>query len=142
MAILFGYQSELIIGQKMLMIILVVIMTLKILSNWLITIKKILRSFMCKSTCCKKLRSFYTKALQFELTHEKNMPTVQKFPVTLGQEDGEGTIWTHEMVSLYLGGTDHVDPTDYWTETANDYFGTDYDVEDFVELIQAYYNAL
>lgn len=62
-------------------------------------------------------------------------------PVTLGQEDGEGTIWTHEMVSLYLGGTDHVDPTDYWTETANDYFRTDYDVKDFVELVQAYYNA-
>ena len=55
-------------------------------------------------------------------------------PVTLGQEDGEGTIWTHEMVSLYLGGTDHVDPTDYWTETANDYFGTDYDIEDLSNL--------
>lgn len=46
------------------------------------------------------------------------------------------------MVSLYLGGTDHVVPTDYWTEITNDYFGTDYDVEDFVELVQAYYNAL
>lgn len=97
--------------------------------------------------------------IQFELTHEDSQKgfaeqlanaayytayMLKKYdlPVTLGQEDGEGTIWTHEMVSLYLGGTDHVDPTDYWTETANDYFGTDYDVEDFVELIQAYYNAL
>ena len=35
------------------------------------------------------------------------------------------------MVSNYLGGTDHVDPTDYWSESANDYFGSDYDVEDF-----------
>ncbi len=97
--------------------------------------------------------------IQFELTHEDSkkgfaeqlanaayytayMLKKYDLPVTLGQEDGEGTIWTHEMVSLYLGGTDHVDPTDYWTETANEYFGTDYDVEDFVELVQAYYNSL
>lgn len=97
--------------------------------------------------------------IQFELTHEDSQKgfaeqlanaayytayMLKKYdlPVTLGQEDGEGTIWTHEMVSLYLGGTNHVDPTDYWTETANDYFGTDYDIEDFVELVQAYYNAL
>ena len=52
-------------------------------------------------------------------------------PVTLGQENSDGTIWIHEMVSNYLGGTDHVDPTDYWSESANDYFGSDYDVERF-----------
>ena len=96
--------------------------------------------------------------IQFELIHENSQKGFAKqlanaayyvaymlkkynLPVTLGQEDGEGTIWTHEMVSLYFGGTDHIDPTDYWIETANDYFGTDYDVDDFVKLIQAYYNA-
>ena len=63
-------------------------------------------------------------------------------PVTKGQKDGSGTVWTHEMVSLYLGGTDHVDPTDYWSSTAKQLFGVDYDVDDFIELIQAYYNSL
>lgn len=97
--------------------------------------------------------------IQFELTHEDSQDGFAKqlanaayytaymlkkydLPVTLGQENGEGSIWTHEMVSNYLGGTDHVDPTDYWSESANDYFGVDYDVEDFAELVQAYYNAL
>ena len=63
-------------------------------------------------------------------------------PVTLGQEDRSGTVWTHEMVSLYLGGTDHLDPTDYWTDLAEQYFGTDYSVDDFVDLVQDYYNAI
>ncbi|SDQ21249.1 N-acetylmuramoyl-L-alanine amidase [Streptococcus sp. 45] len=97
--------------------------------------------------------------IQFELTHETSQDgfarqlanaayytayMLKKYdlPVTLGQENGDGSIWTHEMVSNYLGGTDHVDPTDYWSESANDYFGSDYDVEDFVELVQAYYNTL
>lgn len=97
--------------------------------------------------------------IQFELTHENSQDAFAKqlanaayytaymlkkfnLPVTLGQENGSGSIWTHEMVSQYLGGTDHVDPTDYWSETAYYYFGCDYDVNDFVELVQAYYNTL
>lgn len=36
-----------------------------------------------------------------------------QLPVTVGEEDGSGTVWTYEMVSEYLGGTDHIDPTDY-----------------------------
>ncbi|MCK1238276.1 peptidoglycan recognition protein family protein [Streptococcus uberis] len=43
-------------------------------------------------------------------------------PLTLGQANGEGTLWTHEMISLYLGGTDHIDPTDYWSQSAYLFF--------------------
>ncbi|MGV3322722.1 peptidoglycan recognition protein family protein [Streptococcus hyovaginalis] len=63
-------------------------------------------------------------------------------PVTVGQEDGQGTIWTHDMVSRYLGGTDHTDPVDYWTSMANYYWGVDYTVDDFTQLVQTYYNQL
>lgn len=97
--------------------------------------------------------------IQFELTHEYTLESFATqlanaayytafmlkqyhLPVTIGQEDGTGTVWTHEMVSTYLGGTDHIDPTDYWTSTATKLFGTDYSVEDFSDLVQAYYNAL
>ena len=31
-------------------------------------------------------------------------------PVTKGTKDGGGTVWTHAMISSYLGGTDHEDP--------------------------------
>ncbi|AXJ13478.1 peptidoglycan recognition protein family protein [Streptococcus pluranimalium] len=63
-------------------------------------------------------------------------------PVTIGQEDGQGSIWTHDMVSRYLGGTDHSDPVEYWRGMANYYWGVDYTVEDFTQLVQAYYNQL
>ncbi|MEQ9810891.1 peptidoglycan recognition protein family protein [Streptococcus jiangjianxini] len=63
-------------------------------------------------------------------------------PVTVAQEDGQGTIWTHDMVSRYLGGTDHTDPVDYWTSMANYYWGVDYTVDDFAQLVQTYYSQL
>lgn len=65
-----------------------------------------------------------------------------RLPVTVGEEDGSGTVWTHEMVSEYLGGTDHIDPTDYWDSSAAELFDTTYDVDDFVQLVQAYYNLM
>lgn len=65
-----------------------------------------------------------------------------QLPVTVGEEDGSGTVWTHEMVSEYLGGTDHIDPTDYWDSSAAEFFDTTYDVDDFVQLVQVYYNIM
>lgn len=97
--------------------------------------------------------------IQFEMTHEYTadgfarqvgnaayytayMLKKYNLPVTLGQKDGDGTLWTHEMVSLYLGGTDHIDPTAYWSSAASEYFGSDYTIEDFQDLVQAYYNEI
>lgn len=59
--------------------------------------------------------------------------------VTLGSSDGSGTVWTHEMVSNYLGGTDHTDPTDYWTSSASSLFNSEYTAENFKNLVLAYY---
>lgn len=97
--------------------------------------------------------------VQFEMTHEYSARSFAKqlanaayytaytlknnnLPVTRGTKDGSGTVWTHSMVSSYLGGTDHVDPNSYWTTAARKYFGTTYNVNDFIELVQAYYNRL
>lgn len=63
-------------------------------------------------------------------------------PVTLGQKDASGSVWTHQMVSSYLGGTDHQDPDAYWTAAAAEFFDSDYSVKNFLDLIQAYYNQL
>ncbi|MGT2924801.1 peptidoglycan recognition protein family protein [Streptococcus caviae] len=65
-----------------------------------------------------------------------------QLPVTLGQKDASGTVWTHQMVSSYLGGTDHQDPDDYWNGAAAEFFASDYSVQDFLDLIQVYYNQL
>lgn len=46
------------------------------------------------------------------------------------------------MISLYLGGTDHIDPTDYWSQSAYRFFGTTYSISDFLELVQMYYNRI
>lgn len=97
--------------------------------------------------------------LQFEMTHEHNkdnfarqtanaayyaafMLKKYKLPVTLGQKDTSGTVWTHQMVSSYLGGTNHQDPDDYWAQAAADFFASSYSIKNFVDLIQAYYNQL
>lgn len=63
-------------------------------------------------------------------------------PVTKGTKDGGGTVWTHAMISNYLGGTDHEDPISYWSTTARKLFGTTYNINNFVELVQAYYNQM
>lgn len=63
-------------------------------------------------------------------------------PATKGTKDGGGTVWTHAMISSYLGGTDHEDPISYWSTTARKLFGTTYNIDSFVELVQAYYNQM
>lgn len=63
-------------------------------------------------------------------------------PVTKGTKDGGGTVWTHAMISSYLGGTDHEDPISYWSTMARKLFGTTYNINNFVELVQAYYNQM
>ncbi|RMX24470.1 N-acetylmuramoyl-L-alanine amidase [Limosilactobacillus reuteri] len=63
-------------------------------------------------------------------------------PVTKGTKDGGGTVWTHAMISSYLGGTDHEDPISYWSASARKLFGTTYNINNFVELVQAYYNQM
>ncbi|MCC4423718.1 peptidoglycan recognition protein family protein [Limosilactobacillus reuteri] len=63
-------------------------------------------------------------------------------PVTKGTKDGGGTVWTHAMISSYLGGTDHEDPISYWSTVARKLFGTTYNINNFVELVQAYYNQM
>ena len=63
-------------------------------------------------------------------------------PVIKGTKDGGGTVWTHAMISSYLGGTDHQDPISYWSTSARKLFGTSYNINNFVELVQAYYNQM
>lgn len=63
-------------------------------------------------------------------------------PVIKGTPHGDGTVWTHAMVSDYLGGTDHRDPNVYWANSADDLFDTDYGINDFINLVQAYYNRM
>ena len=50
-------------------------------------------------------------------------------------KDGSGTIWSHNEVSQYLGGTDHGDPDGYFAKWG-------YSMSDFYSLITYYYNKL
>ncbi len=97
--------------------------------------------------------------VQFEMPHEYTVASFAKqlgnaayytayilkqnnLPVTKGTKDGGGTVWTHAMISSYLGGTNHEDPISYWSTTARKLFGTTYNINNFVELVQAYYNQM
>ncbi|GHN31610.1 hypothetical protein ME790_06810 [Lactobacillus delbrueckii] len=50
-------------------------------------------------------------------------------------KSGTGTIWSHNEVSQYLGGTDHGDPDSYFAKWG-------YSMSDFYSLITYYYNKL
>lgn len=50
-------------------------------------------------------------------------------------KSGTGTIWSHNEVSQYLGGTDHGDPDGYFAKWG-------YSMSDFYSLITYYYNKL
>lgn len=63
-----------------------------------------------------------------------------QLPVTLASKDGSCSLWTHALASEYLGGTDHQDPEEYWSAASQNYFGTDYGLEQFRDLVQVYYN--
>ncbi|ERL64550.1 Atl [Schleiferilactobacillus shenzhenensis LY-73] len=56
-------------------------------------------------------------------------------PVSLADTAGSGTVWSHNAVSSYLGGTDHTDPVGYFAQWG-------YDMDQFFALVQKKYNAL
>jgi len=50
-------------------------------------------------------------------------------------KEGSGTVWTHDEVSRYLGGTNHTDPVGYFAQWG-------YTVNEFYSLIVEKYNAM
>lgn len=55
---------------------------------------------------------------------------------SLAQPNRTGTLWSHHNVSMWMGGTDHTDPDGYWTRNANQFFGTNYTMSDFLQLVK------
>ena len=70
-----------------------------------------------------------------------NVNIMKQYGLTpsIGQANGSGSIWTHAMVSRYLGGSDHVDPDGYWAKNASQWFGTTYTINDFASLVSDVY---
>lgn len=67
-----------------------------------------------------------------------NMKKYNMVPILNG---ANGTLLSHHMISMYFGGTDHVDPDGYWARNAASYFNTSYTMNDFYELVKyEYYN--
>lgn len=53
-----------------------------------------------------------------------------------------GNLYSHHMVTQYLGGTTHTDPDAYWANRAGSYFGSGYTMSDFFELVKYEYTQL
>lgn len=70
-----------------------------------------------------------------ELLHQYNLP------LNDAAYDGQGTVWSHNAVSKFLGGTDHTDPTGYYATSGKQFFGQAYTMSDFYQLVKHYYNA-
>ncbi|BDR57797.1 peptidoglycan recognition protein family protein [Xylocopilactobacillus apicola] len=56
-------------------------------------------------------------------------------PVTNATHTGSGTVWSHHAVSNFLGGTNHTDPTGYFSSWG-------YSMDQFFQLVQYKYNNL
>lgn len=55
--------------------------------------------------------------------------------VTSAEKSGKGTLWSHDAVSKFLGGTNHVDPHGYFAKWG-------YNWDDFVKLVDKKYDEL
>lgn len=55
--------------------------------------------------------------------------------VTSAESNGKGSLWSHNAVSKFLGGTDHVDPHGYFAKWG-------YNWNEFVKLVTLKYNKL
>ncbi|WP_349550913.1 GBS Bsp-like repeat-containing protein [Leuconostoc pseudomesenteroides] len=51
----------------------------------------------------------------------------------------DGNLASHENISYKWGGTDHVDPVEYWNKRGRNYFGQAYDMAQFRDLVTVYY---
>ncbi|MBF2605439.1 peptidoglycan recognition protein family protein, partial [Listeria seeligeri] len=58
-----------------------------------------------------------------------------KLPVDNAHSDGKGTVWSHDAVTRYLGGTTHTDPVGYFNQWG-------YNFTDFVSLVNEKYKAM
>ncbi|HBM4072546.1 TPA: GW domain-containing glycosaminoglycan-binding protein [Listeria innocua] len=58
-----------------------------------------------------------------------------KLPVDSAHSDGKGTIWSHDAVTRYLGGTTHTDPVGYFNQWG-------YNFNSFVTLINEKYKVI
>ncbi|MEJ6348014.1 GW dipeptide domain-containing protein [Holzapfeliella sp. He02] len=56
-------------------------------------------------------------------------------PVDSAEYDGAGTVWSHNAVSKFLGGTNHTDPVAYFNS-----YG--YSMDQFIDLVNQKYQAL
>ncbi|MEG0285072.1 MAG: GW dipeptide domain-containing protein [Vagococcus sp.] len=56
-------------------------------------------------------------------------------PVISAEKDGVGTVISHYSVSMFLGGTNHVDPIGYFAQWG-------YTMDEFIELINIKYNEI
>ncbi|MBC2082918.1 GW domain-containing glycosaminoglycan-binding protein [Listeria welshimeri] len=58
-----------------------------------------------------------------------------KLPVDSAHSDGKGTVWSHDAVTRYLGGTTHTDPVGYFNQWG-------YNFNSFVTLVNEKYKAI
>lgn len=53
--------------------------------------------------------------------------------------DGKGTVWSHRGVAKHLGGSNHTDPTGYYSTSGKKWFGQKYTMAQFYSLVKKYY---
>ena len=60
--------------------------------------------------------------------------------VSISSKNLDGNLASHENISYKWGGTDHIDPVEYWRGRGQKYFSQAYDMNQFKDLVTVYYN--
>ncbi|WP_294975997.1 peptidoglycan recognition family protein, partial [uncultured Leuconostoc sp.] len=60
--------------------------------------------------------------------------------VSISSKDLDGNLASHENISYKWGGTNHVDPVEYWNSRGQKYFSQKYDMSQFRDLVAIYYD--
>lgn len=85
----------------------------------------------------------FAKELLNLATFKANVLKQYGLTPSMGNASGGGTVWTHAMITRYLGGTDHMDPDQYWADSARQWYGSTYTINDFYNLLNdVYYNRM
>lgn len=90
--------------------------------------------FIQVELCEEPTKYSFAKSVNNDAIYVANLLKQYGLRPSLADGTGSGTIWSHNAVSKYLGGTDHTDPVGYFNKWG-------YSMSQFFELVQHYYGG-
>lgn len=85
--------------------------------------------------CREKTYDNFARSINNDAYYVAYLLKKYNLPVTNATHTGNGTVWSHDAVSRFLGGTDHSDPVGYFNSWG-------YSMDQFVNLVKYKYDNI